>query len=134
MFVIGPGEETTYHQARRAQDLGAPQNSPEKSSNFKPVFRASELTRICPNVIQNHKNDPEIMRCPTSVMLKFSFCNTSHIKYLFHTSTFLPKKCQKQNSGNTPETDFCSIQCTRKASNMGTRKQFKIKTNRSVDP
>ena len=47
-------------------DLGLPQGSPEKSSNSKPVSRASKVMKIGPKATQNHK---KLMRKSTEFQL-----------------------------------------------------------------
>ena len=38
-----------------SQDLGLPQDSPEKSSSFKPVAKASKVLRIAPIAIKKNQ-------------------------------------------------------------------------------
>ena len=60
IVVKGPRQQLICHQPRRSQDLGWPQNHPEKSSNFKPVSRATKIKKIGPKATQNHeKSTPE---------------------------------------------------------------------------
>ena len=60
LLLLAPGDEQfTFHQ-QGSQDLGVPQNHPEKSSNFKPIPRATKIMKIGPKVTNNHeKSDLE---------------------------------------------------------------------------
>ena len=55
IVVIGPGDEPIYHQPGAAQDLGRPQDDPERSSNFKLVCNATKVMKIGPKATQNHE-------------------------------------------------------------------------------
>ena len=55
--VLEPGlksNQFTLLQAG-AQDLGVPKGSHEKSSNFKPVSKASKVIKIGPKATQKHQ-------------------------------------------------------------------------------
>ena len=55
LVLLRAWEQANYHQPDWAQDLGWPQNHPEKSPNFKPVSRATKIMKIGLKATQNHE-------------------------------------------------------------------------------
>ena len=93
-FRLGTNQFTPNPEG--SQDLGWPQNHLEKSSNFKPVSKATEIMKIGPKTTQNHET--LAVESWNRISAKVDFCNTYITKGLAfqsQTSRLRPQNRRK---------------------------------------
>ena len=82
---LGPGNRPVYQQPSGAQHLGWPQNRLEKTSNFQPISKATNVIKTFPEATKNHQK--RIQRV-WEIQFLVDVCNitTSHANFLLFQS------------------------------------------------